>query len=49
MYEYGLVSIGSHTGFWLKSEFEAVLTISADEVKKKMDKALGRLNLADEQ
>ena len=33
----------------LKSEFEAVLTISADEVKKKMDKALGRLNLADEQ
>ena len=22
MYEYGLVSIGSHTGFWLKSEFE---------------------------
>ena len=33
----------------LKSEFEAVLTISSDEVKKKMDKALGRLNLAEEQ
>ena len=32
----------------LKSEFEAVLTISSDEVKKKMDKALGRLNLAEE-
>ena len=32
-----------------KSEFEAVLTISSDEVKKKMDKALGRLNLAEEQ
>ena len=33
----------------LQSEFEAVLTISSDEVKKKMDKALGRLNLAEEQ
>ena len=33
----------------LKSEFEAVLTITPDEVKRKMDKALGRLNLMEEQ
>ena len=32
----------------LKSEFEAVLSVTPDEVKKKMDKALGRLNLAEE-
>ena len=29
----------------LKSEFEAVLTISPEEVQKKMDKALGRTNI----
>ena len=32
----------------LKSEFEAVLSVTPDEVKKKMDKALGRLNLAEQ-
>ena len=32
----------------LKSEFEAVLSVGSDEVKKKMDKALGRLNLSEE-
>ena len=31
----------------LKSEFEAVLKINPEEVKKKMDKALGRTNLAE--
>ena len=31
----------------LKSEFEAVLKVSADEVQKKMDKALGRTNLSE--
>ena len=31
----------------LKSEFEAVLKASADEVQKKMDKALGRTNLSE--
>ena len=30
----------------LKSEFEAVLKISAEDVQKKMDKALGRTNIA---
>ena len=30
----------------LKSEFEAVLSISPEDVQKKMDKALGRLELA---
>ena len=29
----------------LKSEFEAVMNVSPEEVKKKMDKALGRTNL----
>ena len=29
----------------LKSEFEAVLKVSPEDVKKKMDKALGRVNL----
>jgi len=29
----------------LKSEFEAVLKVSPEDVKKKMDKALGRMNL----
>ena len=33
----------------LKSEFEAVLKASADEVQKKMDKALGRTNLSEAQ
>ena len=33
----------------LKSEFEAVLKVSADEVQKKMDKALGRTNLSEAQ
>ena len=33
----------------LKSEFEAVLKVSADEVQKKMDKALGRANLSEAQ
>ena len=33
----------------LKSEFEAVLKVSADEVQKKMDKALGRTNLSESQ
>ena len=32
----------------LKSEFEAVLKISPDEVQKKMDKALGRTKIAEE-
>ncbi len=31
----------------LKSEFEAVLKVSPDEVQKKMDKALGRTSLAE--
>tara|TARA_B100000035_G_scaffold292531_1_gene281237 strand:- start:61 stop:723 length:663 start_codon:yes stop_codon:yes gene_type:complete len=31
----------------LKSEFEAVLNISPEDVKKKMDKALGRTNLSE--
>ena len=31
----------------LKSEFEAVLKINPDEVQKKMDKALGRLNISE--
>jgi len=31
----------------LKSEFEAVLKTSPEEVQKKMDKALGRLNIAE--
>ena len=31
----------------LKSEFEAVLNINPDEVKKKMDKALGRTEIID--
>ena len=31
----------------LKSEFEAVLNINADEVKKKMDKALGRTAISE--
>ena len=31
----------------LKSEFEAVLKVSADEVQKKMDKALGRTNISE--
>ena len=31
----------------LKSEFEAVLKISPDEVQKKMDKALGRVNISE--
>ena len=31
----------------LKSEFEAVLKISPEEVQKKMDKALGRTNIVD--
>ena len=30
----------------LKSEFEAVLNVSPDDVQKKMDKALGRINLS---
>ena len=29
----------------LKSEFEAVLKINAEDVQKKMDKALGRTNI----
>ena len=33
----------------LKSEFEAVLKVSTDEVQKKMDKALGRTNLSESQ
>ena len=33
----------------LKAEFEAVLKVSADEVQKKMDKALGRTNLSESQ
>ena len=32
----------------LKSEFEAVLNISPDEVQKKMDKALGRMQILEE-
>ena len=31
----------------LKSEFEAVLKTSPDEVQKKMDKALGRINISE--
>ena len=31
----------------LKSEFEAVLKISSEEVQKKMDKALGRANISE--
>ena len=31
----------------LKSEFEAVLNISSEDVQKKMDKALGRTNIAE--
>ena len=31
----------------LKSEFEAVLKVSPEEVQKKMDKALGRANISD--
>ena len=31
----------------LKSEFEAVLSISPEEVQKKMDKALGRTNISE--
>ena len=31
----------------LKSEFEAVLNISPEEVQKKMDKALGRVNISE--
>ena len=31
----------------LKSEFEAVLKVSPEEVQKKMDKALGRLNISE--
>ena len=31
----------------LKSEFEAVLKISSEEVQKKMDKALGRVNISE--
>ena len=31
----------------LKSEFEAVLKVSPEEVQKKMDKALGRINISD--
>ena len=32
----------------LKSEFEAVLNISSEDVEKKMDKALGRTKISDE-
>ena len=32
----------------LKSEFEAVLKITSEEVQKKMDKALGRVNLSEQ-
>ena len=32
----------------LKSEFEAVLNITSEEVQKKMDKALGRVNLSEQ-
>ena len=31
----------------LKSEFEAVLKINPDDVQKKMDKALGRIKIAE--
>ena len=31
----------------LKSEFEAVLKIRPEDVQKKMDKALGRTNIAE--
>ena len=31
----------------LKSEFEAVLKTSPEEVQKKMDKALGRTNISE--
>ena len=32
----------------LKSEFEAVLKITSEEVQKKMDKALGRVNISEQ-
>ena len=32
----------------LKSEFEAVLNVNPEEVKKKMDKALGRTNISED-
>ncbi len=32
----------------LKSEFEAILKVSPEEVQKKMDKALGRTNISEE-
>ena len=32
----------------LKSEFEAVLKITSDEVQKKMNKALGRVNISEQ-
>ena len=32
----------------LKSEFEAVLKITSEEVQKKMDKALGRVSLSEQ-
>ena len=32
----------------LKSEFEAVLKIASEEVQKKMDKALGRVNISEQ-
>ena len=31
----------------LKSEFEAVLNVSSEDVQKKMDKALGRINISE--
>ena len=31
----------------LKSEFEAVLKVSPEDVKKKMDKALGRIQISE--
>ena len=33
----------------LKSEFEAVLKISSEDVQKKMDKALGRVQISEAQ
>ena len=33
----------------LKSEFEAVLNISPEDVQKKMDKALGRTQVLEEE
>ena len=32
----------------LKSEFEAVLNVSSEDVQKKMDKALGRTQIAEQ-